>query len=66
MDDNDAIVLLKRIEQYALASVKEGMTLREVTDMTIGQLVEDIVDTTPDHLQSEIGVTARELYELRS
>jgi hypothetical protein len=51
MTDERAVQLANLLAEYTRASQKEGATAEEVADWTIGALLADIVDTTPDHLE---------------
>lgn len=61
MTDERALLLANLLAEYARASVVEGATLAEVGSWTVTQIVDDIVQTTPDYLAGSLDATCREL-----
>jgi hypothetical protein len=62
MTGERAVELVDLLAEYVRDSISEGTELQEVVDWTIGDVVEDIVMTTPQCLRDRLHVLALELY----
>lgn len=54
MTDGEAITLANALALYAVDSLKEGLTLAEVEQLTVLELLNDIVDSLPREMESQI------------
>lgn len=54
MTDERAVQLANLLMEYVRESIKEGATMDEVKDWTIGQTLGDIDGTTPAYLEHKL------------
>lgn len=51
MTDERAVQMANLLAEYTRASQKEGSSAEEVAGWTVGELLTDVVTTTPDYLK---------------
>ncbi len=61
MTDDQAIEFANTIGQYARESLREGMTLTDVEQLTVRELLNDLVESLPRNMESKLDDTVVEM-----